>query len=211
MVLLHGCSGRGSRKSEDAGGAYYTSLGYALLIVDSFGPRGIADRCDSGFSPPADRVMDAYGALIYLATSPFIDPERIAAVGYSQDAGVALSAVKLGGIETAFERHFRTVIAYYPQCELSMGGASVPTVILIGELDTVTPAGNCREMMARRSGEDAPMRLVVYPGAHHAFNAIHLRGKPETFYGYGHLEYNEAADRAAFAETAAALRQAFGR
>ncbi len=209
IVMLHGCAGRSSREREDAGGAYFASLGYALLIVDSFGPRGITDRCATGSGTPADRVMDAFGALLYLARLPFIDPDRIAVLGYSQGGEVALSAVKLGGIGTLFERRFRAAIAYYPSCEVSMGGVSVPTVVLIGELDDITPARQCEEMMARRSGEGAALRLVVYPGARHAFNSVRLRGKPEYF--FGHLEYNEAADHAAHNEMLAALQQAFGR
>ncbi|MDP2372675.1 dienelactone hydrolase family protein [Reyranella sp.] len=209
VVMLHGCAGRPSREREDASGAYFASLGYALLIVDSFGPRGITERCATGSGTPADRVMDAFGALLYLARLPFIDPDRIAVLGYSQGGEVALSAVKLGGIGTLFERQFRAAVAYYPYCEVSMGGASVPTVVLIGELDDITSARQCQEMMARRSGDGAALRLVVYPGAHHAFNSVRLRGKPEYF--FGHLEYNEAADHAAHQEMLAVLRQAFGR
>ena len=81
----------------------------------------------------------------------------------------------------------------------------MPTVILVGERDEWAPVRACREMMARRSGLGAPMRLVVYPEAHHAFN---LPLGPRRSYGH-RLEYNEAADRAAWSETAA-LRQAFG-
>ena len=209
VVMLHGCAGRSSRAWEDAGGAYFASLGYALLIVDSFGPRGIAERCAAESGVPADRVMDAFGALLYLARLPFIDPERIAVLGYSQGGGAALSAVKLGGFGTLFERQFRAAVAYYPPCEISMGGVSVPTVVLIGALDDITPARQCEEMMARLNGEGAALRLVVYPGAHHAFNSVRLRGKPEYF--FGHLAYNEAADHAAHQEMLAALRQAFGR
>ena len=51
------------------------------------------------------------------------------------------------------------------------------------------------------------MRLVVLPDAHHSFN---LKLPPRSHYGH-HLEYNETADRAAWSETAAALRAAFGR
>ena len=61
--------------------------------------------------------------------------------------------------------------------------------------------------MVRRSGEGAPLRLVVYPGTYHAFNNPTL---PRAMFGH-HLEYNEAADHAAVVETLAALRQAFGR
>lgn len=210
VVLLHGCGGQPSRAVVDAAGAAYVALGYALLVVDSFGPRGVTQRCATESGVPADRIMDAYGALLYLAGLPFIDPDRIAAVGYSQGADTALGAVKRGGIETQFDRKFRAAIAYFPYCVASYGAVSVSTVILIGELDEATPARACRDMMAGRSGEGAPLRLVVYPGAHHAFTSSRLRGKPETTYGYRN-EYNEAAARAAWDEERAALRAAFGR
>lgn len=211
VVTLHGCSGRGSREAEDVLGARYVARGYAMLIVDSFGPRGVSERCtDFSPGPPVDREMDAYGGLLYLAGLPFVDPDRIAVVGYSQGAMVALSTVTLGGTETLFDRHFRTAIAYYPLCASLTGAVSIPTVILIGELDDWTPARDCRAMMARRNGDGAPLRLIVYSGAYHAFNATGLRDRPKTLFGH-HLEYNEAADRAALAETFAALREAFGK
>ncbi len=211
VVQLHGCAGRGPRESEDAAGARVVALGYALLIVDSFGPRGVKERCGGNYwTDPVDRVADAYGALAWLAGQPFIDPERIALLGYSQGAIVALSAVSSGGEEALYDRHFRAAIAYYPHCHAFNGTVSVPTLILIGALDDWTPAEACQKKMAQRSGEGAPLRLVVYPGAYHAFNMASLRDKPVRYLGH-HLEYNEAADRAALAETIAALRQAFGR
>jgi dienelactone hydrolase len=45
IVALHGCGGRGPREYEDALADAFTALGYVLLVVDSFGPRGIANRC----------------------------------------------------------------------------------------------------------------------------------------------------------------------
>ncbi len=186
-------------------------LGYAILFVDSFAPRGITERCHSAPADPyVDRVMDTYGGLLYLAAQPFVDPDRIAAVGYSQGAMVTLSAVALGGVETLFDRRFRTAIAYYPGCWAEAGAVSVPTLILIGALDDWTPARECEAMMKRRTGEGAPLKLIVYPGAYHAFNARSLIGKPREVFGH-HVEYNEAADIAAWRETTAALRQAFGR
>ena len=210
IVSLHGCAGRGSRESEDASGGEYVAAGYALLIVDSFGPRSVKERCGGAYGASVDRVMDAYGALKYLAGLPFIDPDQIAVIGYSQGADIALSTVALGRDETLFDRHFRAAVAYYPWCDVSAGAVIAPTLILIGALDDWTPARNCQEMMARRTGEGAPMRLMIYPGAHHAFNSTRLRGKPETYFGH-HLEYNETADHAAAVETLATLRQAFGR
>ena len=212
VVALHGCGGRGPREYEDALAARFVALGYVLLIVDSFGPRGVTERCAAASynKEDIDRVMDAYGGLLYLAHQPFVDPERIAVVGYSQGAMVALSAVALGGIETLFDRHFRTAIAYYPGCWSETGAVSLPTLVLIGALDDWTPARECEAMMARRGGEGAPLRLIVYPDAYHAFNARSLIGRPRDVFGH-HVEYNEAADTAAWSEMTAALRQAFGR
>ena len=210
VVMLHGCGGPPSRASADAAGAAYAALGYALLIVDSFGPRGVAQRCLVEHGAPVDRIMDAYGGLLYLAGLPFVDPDRIAVVGYSQGADAALVAVQRGGVESQFAQKFHAAIAYFPYCVDSHSAVSVPALILIGDLDEATPAQACKEMMARRSGEGAPLRLVVYPGAHHAFTAARLRGKPETTYGY-RIEYNEVAAKAAWDEERAALREAFGR
>ncbi|MBS0538370.1 MAG: dienelactone hydrolase family protein [Proteobacteria bacterium] len=211
VVALHGCAGRGSRAYEDATAARFTSEGYALLFVDSFKPRGIADRCnDAASDATVDRVMDAYGGLIYLSGLPFINPSRIALAGYSQGAIVALSIVAADGINTLFDRHFKAAIAYYPLCDSSRGDVSIPTLVLIGALDDWTPAASCQAMMARRTGEGAPLRLVVYPGAYHSFDAATLRSQPRTYKGH-HLEYNEAADRAAWSEASAFLHRAFSR
>lgn len=210
VVWMHGCLGRTFRERESALGELYTSLGYVLLLVDSFGPRGIADRCDLGAGVPVDRVMDAYGALLYLASLPFVDPDRVAIVGRSQGGEAALSAVALGGVETLFDRHFRAAIIYYARCDTSMAAASAPTLILIGELDTNTPASACQEMMKRRSGDGASIRLVIYPGTYHSFDSYRLRGRSEMAFGHRN-EYNEAAANAAWEEELSALRHAFGR
>jgi len=210
VIWMYGCLGRTFREREKALGDHYASLGYVLLLVDSFGPRGITDRCDQSLGAPVDRVMDAYGALLYLAGLPFVDPERVAIVGRSQGGEAALSAITLGGVETLFERRFRAAIIYYARCDVSMGAASAPTVILIGELDTNTPASACQEMMRRRSGDGAPIRLVVYPDAYHSFDSFRLRGRSEMAFGHRN-EYNEAAANAASQEELSALRRAFGR
>jgi fermentation-respiration switch protein FrsA (DUF1100 family) len=78
VVMLHGCGGLGSRASEDAAGARYAALGYVLLIVDSFGPRGVKQRCTIEAGSTVDRLMDAYGGLLFLAGQSFVDPDRIA-------------------------------------------------------------------------------------------------------------------------------------
>ena len=207
VVLMPPCSGRLPLEVEQADGARYNAQGWALLAVDSFGSRGFEDGC-SGVGSSVDLVMDAYGALLWLAGQRFIDPARIAIVGYSKGGEAALSAVDFDGVERLFDRQFRAAIAYYPFCQRQEEIAvSVPTLIVVGELDDWNFARDCRKLMTKRKEFGAPLRLVVLPEAHHSFN---LKLAPRSSYGH-HLEYNEAADRAAWSETAGALRQAFGR
>jgi len=208
IVLLHGCAGRSPGPSEDALAARFVALGYAVLVVDSFATRGINIHCTDG-GPAIDRTMDAYGGLAYLAGLPFIDPDRIAVLGYSQGAMAALSAVALHGAQSEFTRHFAAAVAYYPACLDRDGAFTVPALILIGERDDWTPARDCQEMMTRRTGEGAPVKLVVYPGAYHSFNSRSLRDRPRELLGH-HLEYDEAADNAAWQELTEFLSRTIG-
>jgi dienelactone hydrolase len=206
VILLHPCSGRLPPGIEQADAVRYTALGYAVLALDNFTARGIADGGCTGGGASVDGVMDAYGALTHLASLPSIDPERIAIVGYAFGANAALSAVEFDGPERLFDRQFAAAIAYYPYCPDRLT-VSVPTLILSGALDEWAPVRSCERMMTQRAGLGATMRLVVYPQAHHAFN---LPIEARRFYGQS-LEYNEAAAHAAWHETAALLRQVFGR
>ena len=45
----------------------------------------------------------------------------------------------------------------------------IPTLILVGALDDVTPAADC-ERLAKRQGARSDLKLVVYPGARHLFD-----------------------------------------
>ena len=205
VIGLHGCGGR-RQAWEDTLGAQVTAMGWVMLSVDSFGPRGVRHRCVLDAGTIVDRVRDAYGALDYLASLPFVDADRVAVMGFSQGAMVALSAVRQDVVGTLSDRRFRTAVAYYPWC-LEQTFA-VPALVLIGELDDWTPASVCRAAMARRPADGPQARLVVYPGARHGFNFPW----PGPTMVLGHrLEYDDAATRAAWEETVATLRAAFAR
>ena len=64
---------------------------------------------------------------------------------------------------------------------------TVPTLILIGELDDWTPAKECRNLaegrddwgISREKGKGIPIELIVYPGAYHDFDVPQLRDARE--------------------------------
>jgi dienelactone hydrolase len=195
VVLLHSCSGNWGRLDE-RWGKRIASWGYVTLTVDSFGPRGIKS-CDDGAAN--DLVMDAYRALNFLVRAPFVDPARVAVLGFAQGGRMALMSVEHGAIEQTSPNKFRAAIAFYPPCRWSRGDMTVPTLILIGERDDLNPAAACRDVVdgrddmgiSRHQAARVPIKLIVYPGAHHAFDAPNLE-TPRELAGHHH-EFNQWA------------------
>jgi dienelactone hydrolase len=195
IVLLHSCNGNW-RRLDERWGKRIVSWGYVTLTVDSFGPRGLKN-CGDG--APLDLATDAYRALNFLVRAPFVDPDRIAVLGFAQGGRVALMSVEHGAIEQTSPNKFRAAVAFYPPCRWFRGDATVPTLILIGERDDLNPAAACRDVvdgrddmgMSRQRAGGAPIKLIVYPGASHAFDAPNLR-TPANLSGH-HLEFNQSA------------------
>ncbi|WP_315762018.1 dienelactone hydrolase family protein [Bradyrhizobium sp. SZCCHNS2005] len=197
VVYLHGCDGLS--ESERKGIAeLMTSWGYVSLAVNSFATRGIKDACTQVM--PAlilARQSDALGALSYLSNLPFVDPQRIAITGASHGGIVALELASTHSVDLFAipdGQKFKAAVAYYPLCSVATQTLSIPTLILIGELDDWTPSKNCEQWMASRAGKGAPVKLVIYPGAYHAFAAPALR---EGMRYFGHwIKYDaDAAQR----------------
>ena len=195
IVLLHGCGGIAERLDQNWG-PRLASWGYVTLTIDLFGPRGIGNICGKPY--PRDLEFDAYRGLNFLARQPFVDANRIVAMGFSQGGSLALLSVERGAIEQTYQNKFRAAVAYYPSCDGLKGIAVVPALILIGERDSFTPG--CRDMVdgrggdfgtSRTPGEGAPIRLVVYPEAYQGFDVLKFK-TPVDYAGY-HLEFNQSA------------------
>jgi dienelactone hydrolase len=201
VVLLHDCVGDW-RGIDERWGKLLASWGYAALTVDSYGSRGIAGACNNELIPPD--LFDAYSALMFLRSSPFVHADRIAVMGVSTGGTRTLWSVERGFVERQFGEKFRAAIALYPQCFSVTGRMTVPTLILVGERDQWARAGDCRELLRRNSATDSsavegdtppPLSLVVYPGAHHAFDNPAFRAGRRFLWHW--VEYDAAvADRA---------------
>ncbi len=172
VVLLHSCLGLpANRQSIEA---EVTGWGYVALFVDDFSARGLKETCAVDFPEGAS---DAYGALAFLAGLADVNSSRIAVVGFSQGADTAL-AIATSGRSSAFAvpggPAFRAAAAFYPPCANQADAEfQLPTLIVVGAQDSVTPAADCRQLAKRQPGV---VELVVYPGADHGFDLPEFSG-----------------------------------
>jgi dienelactone hydrolase len=204
VVIMHDCSGLGPRSSGGPGrwASFLVAQGYVVLIPDSFTPRGFAGgvctvpagraRTVNGFV----RAADAYGALAYLRTLPFVDRARIGLMGASHGGWTTLAAMSddgaQGPLALAKRDGFAAAIVLYPVCGVPYGSWSVtlssrgpgpitgcsgaykplaPLLILIGERDDWTPAEACRRLVEAGRAAGHPLDIKIYPGAYHAFDS----------------------------------------
>lgn len=212
VVVLHGCGGFGNVSVTWAD--RLARWGYVAVAIDSLTPRRRTTACNR---PLDEQTFDAYQALAFLASQPFVRVDRIAVFGVSLGGRSVLTALESGLIESMYPRKFRAGVAFYPRCAGMQGIMAAPTLVLIGELDDWTPAAACRDMAVGRTGQYGPPRepgdrskveLVVYPDTHHSFIATELSGGVRLHNHW--LEYNETSAEDATRRVRAFLERTLG-
>jgi dienelactone hydrolase len=179
VVALHGCGGLSKPTAErnHAWAQRLTDSGFVVLFPDSFGSRHLGSQCRVRrrlVNSSRERVADAFAALRWLRAQPYVKPDRVSLLGWSNGASTVLWAVRRGGsVEQPGKADFRTAVALYPGCRRSNAtawSARIPTLVLIGANDDWTPAKACEQMIAGARGRSAQVAIVVYRGAYHGFD-----------------------------------------
>jgi dienelactone hydrolase len=180
VAIFHGCGGPGQNTARMAG--LLASWGYAALSVDSFSARGLKDVCGRNWPTQAqaeDRAHDIDAALAWLGTQSFVDPRRLAVMGYSYGGGVALLRALSGKPDDMTPSPARAAVLVYPDCALAdaLGpkrAVRQPTLFAMGALDDWTPPAQCRAVIDRVTKGRDLVETRLYEGAHHSFDALGL-------------------------------------
>lgn len=199
IVMMHG---RGGAYSTAAKGKYdattlsqrhcgwgelWAREGYVALLVDGFGPRGYPQGFPRGSyeSRPAElnevniRPLDAYGALVYLATRDDVDAKRIGLQGWSNGGSATLATMALDHPKPASGADpgsFVAAIALYPACGLKGQFATdaykpyAPVEVFHGSADEEVSPKRCEELVKRSQGAGGDISILLYPGATHGFD-----------------------------------------
>ncbi len=206
VVLMHGCAGSLYHPTYVA--RTFRRAGYATLVLDSFGPRGKTggEVCVDSFENRAAvqyRVFDALHALVWLRSQAFVDPANIFLAGWSHGGAVATRlainprplTVDGARMREAFpdvameELRFTALVSYYPGCHPgnTSDDITTPLLVLTGSADKASRSMSCR--LTAMTAQGAPFEVVVYDGAHHAFDSP---GPDEVYWGLM-LRYDRAA------------------
>jgi dienelactone hydrolase len=201
VMLVPGCDGldRNGWPQMQTWAHWLMQLHYAVMMIDSFTPRGVTNACRNGAIVQGElHAADMYTAAAYIAHMPPLQGGKVGAIGFSHGGWGVLEAAsnRMSGIvalraELA-KQHvgISALVAVYPACYRHVRTSfAVPLLILIGAKDDWTYARACERLMAYPRSDGAQVRLKVYPNAYHVFD---IDKPPRRYLGHV-LEYDAAA------------------
>jgi len=182
--------------------------GYVALLIDSLGPRGVAMVCygPQGGVTLARGVKDALQAAEHLRRFDFVNGRRIAVVGFSWGAMVAmLASSRLWGGTLAPGERFAAAVSLYPGCftlrpplgapyEVVNTDIDRPLLVLIGAKDNEAPASECVAKLEAGKAAGAPLQWHVYPDATHCWDCANLDGFSKLDFRGARVTYRYDAD-----------------
>jgi dienelactone hydrolase len=169
VVLLHGAGGWTDFR-EGHYGRELSAAGYAVLAVDSFGPRGVGPNLHHYRISFAQMARDAFAARSVLIERGFA-PQRLAVMGLSKGGTAALYAVDRALLSGQTDR-FPVAVVLYPPCHVRARVPSPASSVFmgLGEKDDLTGAKQCQEIAHAYEAAGGKVVVRQYPDAAHGFD-----------------------------------------
>jgi dienelactone hydrolase len=218
VIMLHGCGG--PRPFIDDMAKEAAAAGATAIVVDSFAPRrigriaAIATVCTGARLHGRERAGDLYATVAWARRQPWADPDRIGAIGWSHGGWTIMDALALRSGEEM--RRATGLVDLGDEPLTGLGAAMIVypytgvgayagrrdwriaprSTAIVAERDYIV--GSSRAALERQRARGAPMDIVVFENATHAFEDEHAEDP--------RVRYNPAAT----ARERALLREMIG-
>lgn len=193
LFMLHGCGGPRPFLEEMTEVA--VAAGAVVVNINSYGHRRIgqmrayATVCTGAQLHGRERAGDLYAAMAWARRQPWADSARLAAIGWSHGGWTILDALSLRsgpemaratGLEGLAREPLEGLVAamvVYPYTGIgSLVGRRAwrisPRVIaIVAEHDYIV--GDARRALERQRARGAPLEIVIFENATHAFEDAH--------------------------------------
>jgi dienelactone hydrolase len=185
LIFFHGCGGLLQSRLDMA--ERVRKWGYAVVAVDSIASRNIEEGRNlfgGGQVLGPERAGDALVSLADVRRMDFVDPDRIAMIGWSHGGWTLMEMLAFdpphgrpvtlrknpdGGLEG-----LRSVTLFYPYCGFASLGnrwrAPIPTLFLLGGSDRVARPQPCVEAANALRSDGLPVQLQVFDDSGHGFD-----------------------------------------
>lgn len=146
--------------------------GYAVVLLDSFTPRGFLTVCANKFQMWQEaRVVDAIAVLKTLKGDVRFDPKKIALGGHSNGAVTAFMAsfADATKVVKTDELGYAAYFAVGAACDLTFKTPKLwaPLLLISGEKDDYTFPEPCLAEATRLQGAGSPVTIKIIQGANH--------------------------------------------
>ncbi|WP_165354543.1 dienelactone hydrolase family protein [Tropicimonas sp. IMCC6043] len=193
-LLFSGCDG--PKDNMERWAQSVVDQGWAAVIVDSHGPRGLNDAqlwrlvCIGQILPGPERAGDVAVAIEDARAMEAVDPDRIVLIGASHGGWSVLDMLSLHGQGarphnlTRWPESIRArglegiagVILLYPYCgvasQVRSNGwkADVPALFLLVKDDTIVDEDSCIDVIERMRAAGRPVETHLFEGTTHGFD-----------------------------------------
>ena len=164
VIALHGAGGNAQGTGQPA--EFLAEQGFAVYVLRYF------DRTGTEFAdkPTILRhfpvwMKTLWDAVSFVEKQPSVDRERIALLGFSLGAYLALAASTIDSRITAVVDFFGGL----PREMKLFLRRMCPTLILHGEADPTVPVSEAHNLQKLLEEKGIPYEIRIYPGAGHGF------------------------------------------
>jgi dienelactone hydrolase len=192
-LLYSGCDG--PRDNMAAWAAMLNAQGWAAIVVDSHGPRGLTDHetwrlvCAGQILMGSERAGDVLVSIADARRMPFVDPARLVLLGASHGGWAIMDLLALdaegrlpfnlasapSGPADPLAGVVGTVLLY-PYCGEANRAArrgwsrKIPALFLLSAGDVIAPAGKCIAIAERLAAQGVPVETRLFEGVTHGFD-----------------------------------------